>query len=68
MEKHVMIIVGLTILFIGAIVAFAMLHVNEVSSPSVVWTAICPGGDIITVYVPVDCVETCGVELPAERE
>ena len=38
------------------------------SSPRVSTTVSCPDGTPIHVVIPVDCYETCGVNLPAESE
>jgi hypothetical protein len=49
-------------------VGFIFGFTDDSNSKIITWPATCPGGEMTIVYVPVDCVETCGVELPAERE
>jgi len=52
----------LTILFV-IIGLSAIATVGEISSsPHVVGTAYCPGGNAIPVVVPVNCEETCPME------
>lgn len=59
----------LVALSLTALVIIAVtLDVSLVLGPSVSGTAICPDGSPVHLVIPVDCLETCGVNLPAEKE
>ena len=49
-------------------VGFIFGFTDDPNSKIVAWPATCPGGELTIVYCPVDWVETCGGELPTERE
>lgn len=62
MEKSITIVGGLVIIFIGLFVLMAITGGAE-SGPHIWATATCPGGTVIPVYVPVDCMEVCPTEI-----
>ena len=54
---------------IAALIALMLtLDVDLHIGPTVSATAICPDGSPVHLVIPVDCFETCGVNLPAEKE
>jgi hypothetical protein len=62
-------VVVLVWISIAALVAFMLtLDVGLDIGPTVPATAICPDGSPVHLVIPVDCLETCGVNLPAEKE
>jgi len=56
-------VLTLALVVAGVLFGFVETDPNVVT---VVYPAFCPDGTITQVIVPVDCLETCGVELAAE--
>ena len=70
-DKLIMIVppLGLMAFFVLLVVAAACIDsIGIVSSPHVSTIITCPDGSPKHVVIPVDCLETCGVHLPAEKE
>ncbi len=62
-------VIVVIVLSLTALVGFMMtLDVSLQIGPSVYGTAICPDGSPVHLVIPVDCLETCGVNLPTEKE
>jgi len=61
-------IIGVVLAIAGLIAIVVTLDVTLQIGPTVSATAICPDGSPVHLVIPVDCFETCGVNLPAEKE
>lgn len=61
-------IIGVALVIAGLIAIVLTLDITVQIGPSVSATAICPDGSAVHVVIPVDCFETCGTNLPAEKE